>query len=99
MRLIGSFQTMVTHGVSGTASSPASSRSTSAGATLIAHHLREQNSTLPGDRPGREPGPGTQAPARSPGARGHAARGAGLTRRLPPVAHDPGQTTEPADGT
>src|SRR5215471_14257704 len=34
MRLTGSFQTIVTQGVSGTASSPVSCRSTSAGATL-----------------------------------------------------------------
>src|SRR5215469_17317720 len=102
MRLIGSFQTMVTHGVSGTASSPASSRSTSAGATLIAHHLREHNPLCQGIVAGANRAPQTRGPGRSPGSRpacGHAARRGGLARRLPPVGDDPGLTTEPASGT
>src|SRR5215469_11626506 len=48
MRLTGSFQTIVTQGVSGTASCPASGRSTStsAGATLTGRHLLGLPSSL-----------------------------------------------------
>src|SRR5437667_4569969 len=89
MRLIGSFQTIVTHGVSGTASRPASSRSTSAGATLIAYHLRGRRLPLcqgigAGANRARPPG---VPPAGRP------------DRRLPHVADDLGQTTVPAGST
>src|SRR5580698_11155522 len=39
MRLMGSFQTMVTHGLSGVGLSWSTGRSTSAGATLTSAHL------------------------------------------------------------
>src|SRR5262252_623850 len=47
MRLTGSFQTIVTQGVSGTTSSPVSGRSTSAGATLTGCSPPQRSYSLP----------------------------------------------------
>src|SRR5580692_11707723 len=65
MRLTGSFHTMVTQGVSGTASSRTSGRSTSAGATLTGAHLPAWLSPSLSARAGRR----CQAARPAPGGR------------------------------
>src|ERR1039458_6106956 len=93
MRLTGSFQTMVTHGVSGTTSSNVSGRSTSAGATLTGVHLLTHRLLVSQARGANEPMSPRGASARG-GGRAHVPRGCirpgGGRAHVPPRVRPPG---------